>query len=129
MKEFLMGASASEEVTVTDAYTAAAAGSGSLSVFGTPFMIALMEKATCSAASSFLEEGETTVGTNINVSHIRASGIGEKITAKAELINADGRKLTFRVSAYNEKDEAVGEGEIERFVVIIDKFMKRVNSD
>lgn len=129
MKEVLIGATAAEEVIVTDACTAISAGSGSLAVFGTPFMIALMEKATCSAVASFLEEGETTVGTNICVSHNKASGIGEKITARAELVKAEGRKLTFRVSAANEKAEIIGEGEIERFAVLSDKFMKRVHSN
>lgn len=106
--------------------TAVAAQSGSLQVFGTPFMIALMEKATCKAVEEFLDEGETTVGTNIDVSHIKASGIGTVITATAILDDADERKLTFTVHAVDDNGNTIGKGTIERFVVNADKFMKKV---
>lgn len=106
--------------------TAVAAQSGSLQVFGTPFMIALMEKATCKAVEDFLDEGETTVGTNIDVSHIKASGIGTVITATAILDDADERKLTFTVHAVDDNGNTIGKGTIERFVVNADKFMKKV---
>lgn len=106
--------------------TAVAAQSGSLQVFGTPFMIALMEKATCKAVEEFLDEGETTVGTNIDVSHIKASGIGTVITATAILDDADERKLTFTVYAVDDNGNTIGKGTIERFVVNADKFMKKV---
>lgn len=106
--------------------TAIAAASGSLPVFGTPFMIALMEKATCNAISDSLEEGETTVGTKIDVTHDKASAIGNVITASATLINADGRRLIFEVCAKDENDNVVGKGTIERFVVSSEKFMKKV---
>ena len=75
--------------------TAIAAESGSLPVLGTPFMLALMEKATCEAVADLLEDDETTVGTAMNITHIKASAIGEVITAKAILTEVDGRKLTF----------------------------------
>lgn len=106
--------------------TAVAAQSGSLQVFGTPFMIALMEKATCKAVEEFLDEGETTVGTNIDVSHIKASGIGTVITATAILDDVDERKLTFTVYAVDDNGNTIGKGTIERFVVNADKFMKKV---
>lgn len=106
--------------------TAVAAQSGSLQVFGTPFMIALMEKATCKAVEEFLDEGETTVGTNIDVSHIKASGIGTVITATAILDDVDERKLTFTVHAVDDNGNTIGKGTIERFVVNADKFMKKV---
>lgn len=106
--------------------TAIAAASGSLPVFGTPFMIALMEEATCSAISDSLEEGETTVGTKIDVSHDKASAIGNVITATAKLICVDGRKLIFEVSAKDESDHIIGKGTIERFLVSNEKFMKKV---
>lgn len=109
--------------------TAIAAASGSLPVFATPFMIALMEEATCNAISDSLEEGETTVGTKIEVSHDKASAIGNVITASAKLINADGRKLTFEVFAKDESDNTVGKGTIERFVVLSEKFMKKAENN
>ena len=95
MKDLITGVSFEEITIVNSTNTAIAASSGSLPVFGTPFMIALMEKATCSAISEYLEEDETTVGTNINVAHSKASGIGDVITAKATLVETDGRKLIF----------------------------------
>lgn len=113
---------------VNSTNTAVAAQSGSLQVFGTPFMIALMEKATCNAVADLLEDDETTVGTNVDVSHIKASGLGAVITATAFLSNIDGRKLTFDVVAKEEDGTVIGRGEIERFVVNSEKFMKRVEA-
>lgn len=128
MKDLITGVSFEEITIVNSTNTAIAASSGSLPVFGTPFMIALMEKATCSAVSEYLEEGETTVGTNINVAHSKASGIGDIITAKATLVEADGRKLVFEVSAKDDKGNKIGSGTIERFVVSTEKFMRKVAS-
>lgn len=128
MKDLIIGVSFEEITIVNSTNTAIAASSGSLPVFGTPFMIALMEKATCSAISEYLEEGETTVGTNINVVHSKASGIGDVITAKATLVEADGRKLVFEVSAKDDKGNKIGSGTIERFVVSTEKFMRKVAS-
>ena len=97
--------------------TAVAAESGSLPVFATPFMIALMEKATCNAAEPLLDEGETTVGTAINVCHIKASVEGKYIKASAVLTEIDKRKLTFSVTAEELNGEVIGSGTVERFVV------------
>lgn len=128
MKEIMIGASAETITIVNSTNTAIAAGSGSLPVFGTPYMIALMEKATCDAVCDILEDDETTVGTQINVSHSRASGTGDVITAKAVLTAADGRKLTFDVTASDDKNNMIGSGTIERFIVNSGKFMKKVES-
>ena len=117
MKEIQLNAEASVSLEVTDDNTAVAAGSGSLRVLGTPFMIALMEKATCNAVHEFLEFGETTVGTCISVSHDKASGVGEIVTAFAKITAAEGRKITFSVYAENESGDVIGKGVIERFVV------------
>jgi predicted thioesterase len=113
---------------VNSTNTAVAAQSGNLQVFGTPYMIALMEKATCMAIADHLEEGETTVGTNIAVSHMQASAVGSIVTATAVLDEIDGRKLTFNVTAKEANGTTIGEGRIERFVVISDKFMKKVET-
>ncbi len=128
MKDLITCVSFEEITIVNSTNTAIAASSGSLPVFGTPFMIALMEKATCSAISEYLEEDETTVGTNINVAHSKASGIGDVITAKATLVETDGRKLIFEVSAKDDKGNKIGSGTIERFVVSTEKFMRKVAS-
>ena len=102
---------------------------GSLRVLGTPFMIALMEKATCNAVHEFLEFGETTVGTCISVSHDKASGVGEIVTAFAKITAAEGRKITFSVYAENESGDVIGKGVIERFVVKSEKFLSKVYGD
>lgn len=128
MKEY-NGVIKAEAITIVNSTnTAIAAQSGSLPVFGTPYMIALMEKATCRAIVDLLEDDETTVGTSINVKHTKASGIGKTINASATLVEHDGRRLVFEVKAYENNGDVVGSGTIERFVVNSDKFMKKVEA-
>lgn len=115
-------------IIVNSTNTAIAAGSGSLPVFGTPFMIALMEKATCEAVAPLLEEDETSVGTKIEVTHDKASGLGTVITAHATLIDVNGRKLMFDVNAVEENGDIIGKGTITRFVVQKERFMKKVEA-
>mgnify|MGYP004632409447 FL=1 len=126
MKEFEHELKGEAMILVNSAYTAIAARSGSLEVLGTPYMIALMEKATCSACESLLDEGETTVGTAINITHDKASGLGELIKACATLKAVDGRKLTFDVIATDSKEDIIGKGTITRFVVNGERFMSKV---
>lgn len=128
MKEFEHELKGEAMILVNSAYTAIAARSGSLEVLGTPYMIALMEKATCSACESLLDEGETTVGTAINITHDKASGLGELIKASATLKAVDGRKLTFNVIATDSKEDIIGKGTITRFVVNGERFMSKVES-
>ena len=125
MKEMIIGTSFEATTIVNSTNTAITAGSGSLPVFGTPFLIALMEKATCDAAADFLEKEETTVGTAIHISHSKASGIGTVVTAKAVISEISGRKITFDVSASDEHGDCIGSGRIERFVVSANKFMQK----
>lgn len=128
MKEFQHELKGEAMILVNSAYTAIAARSGSLEVLGTPYMIALMEKATCSACESLLDEGETTVGTAINITHDKASGLGELIKASATLKTVEGRKLTFDVIATDSKEDIIGKGTITRFVVNGERFMSKVES-
>ena len=128
MKEFEHELKGEAMILVNSAYTAIAARSGSLEVLGTPYMIALMEKATCSACESLLDEGETTVGTAINITHDKASGLGELIKASATLKAVDGRKLTIDVIATDSKEDIIGKGTITRFVVNGERFMSKVES-
>lgn len=128
MKEFEHELKGEAMILVNSAYTAIAARSGSLEVLGTPFMIALMEKATYSACESLLDEGETTVGTAINITHDKASGLGELIKATATLKAVEGRKLTFDVIATDSKEDIIGKGTITRFVVNGERFMSKVES-
>ena len=105
--------------------TAASVGAGGVEVFGTPMMIALMENAAWGAVSRDLAEGEVTVGTHINVSHLAATPLGQQVRAIAELVEIDGRRLVFKVEAFYEKRK-IGEGQHVRFIVNLDRFMKRL---
>ncbi len=113
--------------TVTETNTASAVGSGSLNVYATPAMLALMEKAACLAIVPLLNDGETTVGTNLNVNHIAATPVGMSVSATAELIERDGRKFSFKVTASDESG-IIGEGTHERFCVISQRFTEKTYS-
>lgn len=112
-------------LTVEEKHLACNVGSGDLRVLATPVMMALMENAAMLAVKDELEEGQSTVGGNISSSHLKPTGLGHTITATAELIEADGRKLKFKVSAADENG-VIGEGEHLRFIIDAEKFMKKV---
>ena len=114
-------------VKVTDANTAKTMGSGSLDVFATPSMIALMEKAASECVQSHLEDGSTTVGTLMNVKHLSATPLGMNVTAECELVEIDGRRLVFTVTASDERGE-IGKGTHERFIIDAERFMAKTNS-
>jgi len=126
MNDLKIGLTATAETKAAPENSAQSLGSGSLEVFATPAMIALMEQAAAASIQPRLENGQTTVGTLLNVSHVAATPLGMKVTAKAELVAMDRRKLTFKVEAFDEK-EKIGEGIHERFIINIEKFMGRVN--
>ena len=112
---------------VTEEKTALSVGSGSLRVYATPAMLALIEKAACKALEGLLAEGETTVGTLLNVKHLAATPVGMQVSATAELIERDGRKFVFSVTASDECG-VIGEGTHERFLVFSDKFTDKTYS-
>lgn len=114
------------KTTVSDKNTAIAHGSGSVAVFATPAMIALMENAALSSVQPYLPEGHTTVGIKISSTHIAATPLGMEVTAKSELTEIDGKRLVFRIEAYDAK-EKIGEGTHERFVINVEKFMKKID--
>lgn len=104
--------------------TAKAAGSGSLLVYGTPYMIALMEQAACNALAPCLDETQSSVGTQLNVSHESATPVGMEVRAEAEVIAVDGRRITFRVTAYDEKG-LIGQGEHTRCIIREESFLQK----
>ena len=111
--------------TVVDARnTAQAACSGALSVFGTPFMCALMEEAAWKSIAPQLEAGQSTVGTKLNVSHDSATPVGMKVWAESEVTDVDGKRIVLKVAAYDEKG-LIGQGTHERFVVTDERFLAR----
>ena len=113
--------------TVSEENTALSVGSGSLKVYATPAMLALMEKAACKALEPVLGEGETTVGTLLNVKHIAATPMGMQVSATAELLEKDGRRYVFKVTATDECG-VIGEGTHERFAVLSEKFTEKTYS-
>lgn len=98
MKEFRIGAVGEATETVLHTNTAAAMGSGSLDVYATPAMLALMEKAACNIVNPCLDDDTTSVGIGVNLSHDAATAVGKTVTAKAVLVGVDGRKLTFKIT-------------------------------
>ena len=100
-------------------------GSGKIAVLATPVMIGLIEEAALDAVETKLPDGMQSLGTHLDVSHIAATPIGMTVSATAELTEIDGRKLTFRVEAHDEK-ELIGEGTHTRAVVAEDRFVERV---
>lgn len=121
------GIKGTKEITVTEQMSAKSMGSGTLQVFATPAMIALMEQTAWESVTSELEEGSGTVGVSLNVKHVAATPIGMKVTCETELTKVDGRSLTFTVKVYDEAG-LIGEGEHERFVVYNEKFQKKADS-
>lgn len=115
------------EIIVTKDVTAAAIGSGMVEVFATPMMISLMENTCAKSVASHLQADESTVGTHVNVSHCAATPIGMKVYCESELIEIDRRKLTFKVTAYDERG-LIGEGLHERFIIDSKKFQAKINS-
>jgi len=103
-------------LVVGSEHLASAYGSGSIDVFGTPGLVALMEQAACAAVEPLLVVGSTTVGTRIDVRHLAATPPGLEVRARAELVEVDGRRLVFRVTAADPV-ETIGEGVHERALV------------
>ena len=123
--ELKKGLSSQSLVTVSAGNTAAAMGSGDLDVFATPAMVALMENAAMNAVADALPEGSTTVGAEMNVTHIKPSGLGAEIVATAVLTGVEGRKLTFNVGA-RDAEGMIGEGIHIRYAVDRRRFMEKV---
>lgn len=104
--------------------TALIHGSGTLKVYATPAMIALMEKTSMELAAPYLNEGEATVGTEINVRHLSATPVGGQVECESELIEIDGRRLSFKVTAKDNKG-IIGEGTHQRFIINTEKFLAK----
>lgn len=121
------GIKGKKELVVSQENTAKTMGSGTMDVFATPAMIALMENTSYTSVEKELEPGSGTVGTALNVKHVAATPVGMKVTCESELIKINGRALTFSVKAYDECG-LIGEGEHERFIVFEDKFQAKADA-
>jgi len=111
-------------LVVATTHTARHLGSGGVEVLATPIMIALMEDAARTLVDSKLDPGQISVGVNLNVTHLAATPLGMRVTAKAKLLAVEGRKLTFEVEAHDER-EKIGEGTHTRAIINLQRFMAR----
>lgn len=115
------------EQTVTPAMSAARVGSGLVEVFATPMMVALIEQTCLESVLPQLEEGQGTVGTLVNVTHVSATPVGMRVWCESELTEVDRRRLVFKVTAYDEAG-LIGEGTHERFIIDNAKFMEKIKN-
>jgi predicted thioesterase len=122
LKPGLMGTA---EPVVGEEHLASSVGSGLVAVFSTPMLIALLENAAVDALRPVLPDGQTSVGTRLDVRHLALTPPGMRVRAHAELTRADGRVLTFKVWAEDEQ-ERIGEGVHERAIIDRARFDKRV---
>ncbi len=118
------GLNAEIDTIVGDNDTAAFYGSGLVSVLSTPRVISLLEGAAVEAIKDKLDLADTSVGTMVSIEHIAPTPVGMKVWASAKLVKVDGRKLTFEVSARDERDE-IARGTHERFIVNFNRFMEK----
>lgn len=119
-----IGAKFKVTIKVEEKDTAMAHGSGTLAVLATPRMIALMEESAYKCIDKYLEEGQSSVGTYLDVKHLAATPVGMEVYAESEVTEVDGRRVVFSVKAYDEKG-LIGEGKHERFIVFSEKFVAK----
>lgn len=112
------------EALVEQEDTAKAVGSGDLLVYATPCMVALMEGAACESVAPYLAEGESSVGISMNVAHTSATPVGMEVRAESRVTAVDGRKVTFEITAFDEKGE-IGRATHERVVIKAERFLEK----
>ena len=125
--EITIGAKGEVSTLVEKEDTAYEVGSGSLLVYATPCMVALMEGAACEAIAPFLPEDKTSVGTQLNISHVSATPVGLEVRAEAEVIAVEKSMITFKVAAYDEAG-LIGEGTHQRAVISTQRFLDKTYS-
>jgi predicted thioesterase len=121
------GIKGEKSVTVTPERTARHMGSGSLDVYATPAMIALMEAAAVAVLDPLLPEGQGSVGIALDVKHLAATPLGLTVRAEAEITAVDGKRVTFTVWAWDDR-ELIGEGTHTRYLIDTARFMERANT-
>lgn len=121
------GITFSIETTVTPDKSASSMRSGTLDVFATPAMIALIEETAWKSVAPQLEQGQATVGTALNINHLAPTPLGMKVRCETNLTAIDGRKLTFEAHVYDESG-LIGNGTHERFIINAEKFQSKANA-
>lgn len=122
--EITVGLKAEVATLVETADTALEVGSGSLRVYATPCMAALMEGAACEALEGCLGEDQTTVGIELNLKHVAATPVGMEVRAEAEVTAVDGKIISFTITAYDEAGK-IGEAQHKRAIVSVQKFLDK----
>lgn len=122
------GLAASASLVVEEPDTALAMGSGDVPVLSTPRVVALAEQAACDAVADVLDPGTTTVGSEVQLTHITPTPVGQKVTAEAVLEAVEGRKLVFRITV-NDVRGLVAAGRIHRVIVVRDRFLEKALGD
>ena len=125
--EIAVGMKGEVGTTVEREDTALEVGSGSLLVYATPCMVALMEGAACEAIAQALGENQTTVGTALNIEHVSATPVGLDVRAEATVTAVEGKVITFEVKAFDEAGE-IGRGTHKRVVINSQKFLEKTYS-
>ena len=119
------GLTATVEIVVGTRDTAAHVGSGRIGVLATPILVTLLESAALQAVERFMPPGQQTVGTRLDISHTAATPVGMRVSAHAELIRVEGRKLTFRLHAEDD-GEPIADGTHERLIISVERFDQRM---
>jgi fluoroacetyl-CoA thioesterase len=127
MSEIQLGLVSEAAATVAENLLATTLGSGSVAVYATPAMIALMEAAAVAAIAPALDSSQSTVGIALEIRHLAATPPGQRVRARAEVIHVQGRQVTFQVQAWDEV-ELIGEGTHTRYVIDVARFMQRVQA-
>lgn len=122
--ELTVGIKGTAETLVEKADTAREVGSGELLVYATPCMVAMMEGAACQSVAPYLAEGESTVGTKMNVEHLSATPVGMEVRAESVVTALEGRKITFEIHAFDEAGE-IGRAVHERVIIKTDRFLEK----
>ena len=120
-----IGKTYTQEITVTHKDTAAVYGSGKLEVFATPAMVGLMENTAIRCLEGCLDADSDTVGIEINTRHVKATGVGQKVSCKATVTEVDGRRIRFELEAWDEKGP-IGYAVHDRFIINPNKFMSKL---
>jgi predicted thioesterase len=123
--ELKAGLTGAAEIVVGTRDTAPHVGSGKIGVLATPIMVNLMEAAALQAVERFMPSGYQTVGTHLDVKHFAATPVGLRVRAQADLTKVEGRTLTFRIHAEDER-EKIGEGVHERLIINVERFDARM---
>ena len=125
--EITVGMKSKAQTDVTREDTALEVGSGSLLVYATPCMVALMEGAACEAIADCLPDDKTSVGTELNISHLSATPVGLEVWAEAEVTAVEGNFITFHITAFDEAGK-IGEGTHKRAIISTQRFLDKTYS-